>query len=59
MATTAATTSPVLGQIQSTRKPVSWSNLLVGAAMNLFQGQSSLHGLGHLVTENFATNLSL
>ncbi|KAH7245652.1 mitochondrial DNA replication protein [Fusarium tricinctum] len=40
MATTAATISPVLGQIQSTRKPVSWSNLLVGAAMNLFQVSS-------------------
>lgn len=39
MATTAAIISPALGHTQSARKPVSWSNLLVGASMNLFQGQ--------------------
>ncbi|KAG8356564.1 hypothetical protein FVEN_g5721 [Fusarium venenatum] len=32
-----ATTSPTLGQIQSTRKSISWSNLVVGACLNIFQ----------------------
>ncbi|KAL6922515.1 hypothetical protein FSST1_006541 [Fusarium sambucinum] len=29
--------SPTLGQTQSTRKSISWSNLLVGACLNIFQ----------------------
>ncbi|RGP63189.1 mitochondrial dna replication [Fusarium sporotrichioides] len=34
---TAAITSPIIGQTQSTHKPISWSNLVVGASMNIFQ----------------------
>ncbi|KAI8711085.1 hypothetical protein NCS52_01483900 [Fusarium sp. LHS14.1] len=32
-----AIASPTFGQTHSTRKPISWSNLVVGASMNLFQ----------------------
>jgi hypothetical protein len=39
---TAVTVSPTFGNAQATRKQSSWSNLLVGAAMNLFQGHDLL-----------------
>ncbi|KAH7215474.1 mitochondrial DNA replication protein [Fusarium oxysporum] len=32
-----AIASPTFKQTQSTRKPISWSNLVVGASMNIFQ----------------------
>ncbi|RSL38482.1 hypothetical protein CEP53_014834 [Fusarium sp. AF-6] len=50
------TASPIFGQTHSTRKPISWSNLVVGASMNLFQGQVYAHSAMEVVKTHVAAN---